>query len=607
MHILLFAFHAVLVIFRYHLGNRAFRIDNLVPDVLSSSLFEKIGFVPNVIIKIYLVPLLYLTQLLALRRDLHLKQSLTAMHDKSQAWLSLGATSVTLFKYTDLLTGTVVKLREELKAFGNVLSVFVYLAAGLLLGIVAPDLITAEVIYGDTTDFEPLTSSLSRVGQNASLLQNAMPVVNLLSLLANGENVNTNGLFENIVYDIPNFATSRPVPASAIAFNVSCQLVPGAVQAGAFNPVDGTFPISVHEELMNIDITPIPRAMNIRPAVWRNGSAEPVPPVLFLTSTLPILNDPDDQDDPALNDYTLGYGITLNSTLEPTTCIVSWNCAPVNFIQLLACTVSTVRGSKDSFQILTNTYPFVQPNYPIDGELDVNMTTVWSNWTLSDSPTDTLLANVGSLPKLAPPSHDTQFFKMAGVNRTGNYTFTVLEENVMEALGYYTSDTEGVVIDWLEWVLAQAIASIFWRAAVTPDAINDSITSLTFEPFVHYYLAVRRWQPWLGTIASGVMLILAIQLTRQPSRHPQQHEPHVSGLGVLELTWLLGRDANQAAGVSPLTEKPEDSGEDQVAQTPPPSAKGRQGIAQQMAELENPTTENLRAQGKKVEVEFTDY
>ena len=54
-------------------------------------------------------------------------------------------------------------------------------------------------------------------------------------------------------------------------------------------------------------------------------------------------------------------------------------------------------------------------------------------------------------------------------------------------------------------------------------------------------------EPWLGAMTSIMMLFIAMVLTRQPWPRPNRHGPHVDGLGVLELTWLLGRDQNGIA------------------------------------------------------------
>ena len=71
-----------------------------------------------------------------------------------------------------------------------------------------------------------------------------------------------------------------------------------------------------------------------------------------------------------------------------------------------------------------------------------------------------------------------------------------------------------------------------------------------------------------------MMLFIAMILTRQPWPKSNRHGPHVNGLGVMELTWLLGRD--------------------------------QAGIARRVAEIDDPTPDNLRSHGKTIAVSFCD-
>lgn len=93
------------------------------------------------------------------------------MHDKSQAWLSLGATGVTLWKYRDIFR-TRKSNRDvwwqNLASLAGIFCVFLYLAGGLVLAIMAPDLITAGPIIGNTNDFEQLTTALPGIGQDVN-------------------------------------------------------------------------------------------------------------------------------------------------------------------------------------------------------------------------------------------------------------------------------------------------------------------------------------------------------------------------------------------------------------------------------------------------------
>lgn len=75
-------------------------------------------------------------------------------------------------------------------------------------------------------------------------------------MLSTDQDVIISGLSGNLIYDIPTFIGGSAVPANGTAFTVGCQLVPGGSQAGDFDAVNSAFPIHVHDELMNINVTP---------------------------------------------------------------------------------------------------------------------------------------------------------------------------------------------------------------------------------------------------------------------------------------------------------------------------------------------------------------
>ncbi|EKM56766.1 uncharacterized protein PHACADRAFT_254077, partial [Phanerochaete carnosa HHB-10118-sp] len=91
------------------------------------------------------------------------------MHDKSQAWLSLGATGVTLLKYRDIFRTRRAHRDtwyQDLASLASIVFVFLYLIGGLVLAIIAPDLITAGPVIGNENSFEKLTSALPGIGQD---------------------------------------------------------------------------------------------------------------------------------------------------------------------------------------------------------------------------------------------------------------------------------------------------------------------------------------------------------------------------------------------------------------------------------------------------------
>lgn len=121
--------------------------------------------------QVYLVPLLFVVQKLALKRDLNQKQSLTAMHDKSAAWLSLGVTGATMWKYRSLFhIGQPDKeiWRRDIKAFGGVVCILLYLGGVLGLGLIAPDLVTLSGLIGNSTNVARVTSLLASIGQDSN-------------------------------------------------------------------------------------------------------------------------------------------------------------------------------------------------------------------------------------------------------------------------------------------------------------------------------------------------------------------------------------------------------------------------------------------------------
>lgn len=88
------------------------------------------------------------------------------------------------------------------------------------------------------------------------------------------------------------------------------------------------------------------------------------------------------------------------------------------------------------------------------------------------------------------------------------------------------------------------------------------------------------------------MLIIAAIVTRQPIPRRNATLAHVDGLGVLELTWLLGKNMDKTGKGS---------------EGPTHDAPSRQEIARWLAHnVNDPTLENLRNKGKEIETEFHD-
>ena len=100
----------------------------------------------------YLALLVLFTQRLALRRDLHSRQTLTAVHDKNNAWLGLASSLVTVFQQISSRAAPV-----------GVACIMLYLSAIFALHITIPALFNFVPINGSTTIYR--TTRLS----NASI------------------------------------------------------------------------------------------------------------------------------------------------------------------------------------------------------------------------------------------------------------------------------------------------------------------------------------------------------------------------------------------------------------------------------------------------------
>ncbi|KIP03130.1 hypothetical protein PHLGIDRAFT_16082 [Phlebiopsis gigantea 11061_1 CR5-6] len=563
MHAVLVGLHLALVILRYKKHGDEFRITNQRVNDVAEVLFYYVTLAPNAIIKVYLVPLLFVVQKLALKRDLNQKQSLTAMHDKSAAWLSLGVTGATMWKYRSLFhIGQPDKeiWRRDIKAFGGVVCILLYLG-------------------GNSTNVARVTSLLASIGQDSNQLQEAFPIVDIIPLSTSDGDLATTGLDYNLIYDIPHFFTDSVVHVNGTAFEVNCGKIPGLTQAGKLNTTSGTFPIHVHDELQDIQISPTSRTLNIRSAQWLDTSlSHAPPPVIFVASTFRLVDDAN---------FTIDALVSLDPAVSPETCFVPSDC--LSSVQVVGCSISTKPFS--DIQVSTNTYPFHidETNATIDEAK-------WTNWSLPIVPTDPILtlaskASIGSFPGFSPTSRSVQSFGFQGTNITKTYTLTMLEDNLMEALQYYKADFAETTLGAIQAVLGDTIATVFWRAAeriVDSEALPEDNAELQFNSSI----GISKWTPWFGLGISLVMLVIAAIVTRQPIPRRNATLAHVDGLGVLELTWLLGKNMDKTGKGS---------------EGPTHDAPSRQEIARWLAHnVDDPTLENLRNKGKEIETEFHD-
>ncbi|GJE93642.1 hypothetical protein PsYK624_098020 [Phanerochaete sordida] len=568
-HAALVAFFVVLIVMRKPRDGKLINFDNNKLGTVTGYVYEQLTNKPSWIIKAYTVPLLFITQKLALRHVVRADQTLTAMDDQAHAWLGLGATVPVLWRYKDLFSKDSRRTRrDDLKTLAFLVCVVLYLGAGLVLGMVATDLFVFANTWG-TNGYQNLTSPawmvnmtedsgwcVSDVNQESRNLTEedhavphrmaeSFPVISVLPLLNSVDNIamTTTGLVQNLVYDVPNYSSTLRIGTHALVFQADCKALPNAKQDGQADPDDPHYVFTVDESVEEIEFTAlIARALNVKSANWTDGGS---PATVFVASTMSVVND-NNQPAPRTDIFP---------TLEQDNCRVASDCAAISSVQILACDLNLTR---QSIELDTSVFPF-----GVYANVSSPDSSSWRDW----SPEDATTLNY-SLPlayqfgSLSHPSQYSQHINLG--DTTTNYRYTLLEETLMEILGYYDPDVPQVQLWRLNALLSQAVALVYWRTVVDilamhkidAEAQQASRQDLLSQYQVRDLVYIDARAPWYGLALSVVMLITAVAVIQQPKARTRIGKHYkLNGLGVLEMTWLLGR--NKGVVAVDLAQNPE--------------------------------------------------
>ncbi|EKM52147.1 uncharacterized protein PHACADRAFT_151151 [Phanerochaete carnosa HHB-10118-sp] len=360
---------------------------------------------------IFLAVLVAYTQSLAFRSDLYVRQTLTSLHDKSNAWLGLGAACGSLWDQ--------FKLRA---AMVGVVYITVYLLGVWLLHITIPTAL--NVVPFNATAPTVFSTVLANTTNNADYASayDILPVYDQVPML---------GLQDNMVYDIiPSVPSANgTATVNASVYNVDCAALPHAdstIQAfdGLARPgqpnmtwlifnIDNSngqthnyylasLPYSA-SAIYTAQVADIEAGCSDSPLFYAPGTCWA--PIVIL-STVTIL----DSDG---NQASIQGGPWR--PINPQVIVPPPNANPavmITAIQLLACSVQ-ITNAKIEVAVDTRTpvlnMPKLQPN------------TLWKNWTWPDDPalTDQLRA-AQAAPYFSPPSgHSSSLTVIAG---STNYT-----------------------------------------------------------------------------------------------------------------------------------------------------------------------------------------
>ena len=92
-----------------------------------------------------------------------MEQTLTALHDKSEAWSGLGASMHTLWDYRGIVVG---KQRNERPAFYGVFLIFLYFGGAWVLNLIAPNLVNVAITIGNPNDVVLLTGNITALAND---------------------------------------------------------------------------------------------------------------------------------------------------------------------------------------------------------------------------------------------------------------------------------------------------------------------------------------------------------------------------------------------------------------------------------------------------------
>ncbi|KAI0089620.1 hypothetical protein BDY19DRAFT_114224 [Irpex rosettiformis] len=507
---------------------------------------------------LYLAVLVLVTQRLALVLDLHTQQTLTAIHDKSSAWLGIGSS---IFVLVDQ-----VKIPA---AISSVVYITTYLTGVAVLHITLPASVSVNT-YNATA----LTKQATKLARPLNVNLQSDTNWDILRLYKQLPRLGLRGLDGNRIYDvipITPMAVNETV-VNATSFEVYCGLASNATQKDVLwgGSSIGALDVAGWSLESDLDFTFIlgttslsPSCLRSKPLYSDDGTSYSKlgPNFIVFASTIPIV------DDSGASATSIGIHPSL---LFPTTDEgVGAENITVDSIQLTACNVYTVNST-----IKVST----ADGKPLDQA--VSRSSVWSNWTIPQPPNDPLLNNISLAAIVAPDGARDQSFKSTSGANTSPYGIvlggdggedsvdynetiylhppSILDQFIMKDLmvTQWPPDTDQkMLLSDLQFSIGKAIAAIVWyyhngNYTSANRNVSDLLSSQDRVGEATIEVVVTRmrldFNVVLLAIGLGVscMLLAVIFLLSFHSRREVSND--LDAAGILQLTWLLGNERHFA-------------------------------------------------------------
>ncbi|KAF9242065.1 hypothetical protein BU15DRAFT_72996 [Melanogaster broomeanus] len=230
----------------------------------------------------YAAILVLCTQRLALRRNLCLRQTLTATHDLSASWTDLGAALVSLWRQRYVRSSV----------FGTI-SVALYLGAIAVLHVTTSTLLSLQSFNGTETvpvSTSPAMSDLSGTDVGAYNWADASSVMRLLDRLPDMTVV---GLANNTLYDVLSDTSGMGnTTVNATTFEVTCGSLVDARYSGYYS--DGSVEVTAscggNETLSMLLVPMYKNSVQVLNVAFTSGLAPSLGPHIVLASTFPVLD-----------------------------------------------------------------------------------------------------------------------------------------------------------------------------------------------------------------------------------------------------------------------------------------------------------------------------
>ncbi|KAJ7038691.1 hypothetical protein C8F04DRAFT_1231865, partial [Mycena alexandri] len=481
---------------------------------------------------VYLSLVLYWTQRLALRHNLHIKKTLTATHDNATAWSGIGSALVTLLDQI-AVTSSVL----------GTLSVFGYLATISALHVTTPALFSIQAFNLstptpiDTQGFPQINVAVDSNGDGTSTF-----IALVLPFLPWIDQVPTLGLVNGSIYEVPIVNNGKDsATVNAIGFNISCGYLTGVntnVTTSADNDTQWEIDFGGEENSAFVYDT-VPNAIILAADdLWNN--------TVILYSTANILDSQGNSASP----------VKLNPPMSNVTELYFFQCFKSNVAQTSDVDCRTRESISVSPNIFKNSSVWNEQHVSDGPPLSFNASLVEIDWWM-DILDNFVLDNPGLKSDIPFSPQDLS---------SATTTLSLAEVFLTERLGLKYGDLSATVpaasLQALENSLSSLVAAVYWIAGnIHAGALDSSfeapLEKVTGEdsgffqtptapiftagrttvvvPTPAARLTISIYAVSFGLFASIVLfLLVAPQLLQSPGG-----KSPVEGTGLLHIMWFL--------------------------------------------------------------------